>query len=135
MCQSILIKTFRTKRHVIIHFSNFWKYKMDSLPCDVCGKAITDYEGDLYHFSGMLNDKSCNHIHVCKKCFDSCNQDLYGVSVKDGLISRVMIKNKFDNETNDLIKRFNDKSKPFDMEIERILSDDEINALLKGFEK
>jgi hypothetical protein len=27
------------------------------------------------------------------------------------------------------------KSKPFDMEIERILSDDEINALLKGFEK
>ena len=108
---------------------------MDSLPCDVCGKAITDYEGDLYHFSGMLNDKSCNHIHVCKKCFDSCNQDLYGVSVKDGLISRVMIKNKFDNETDDLIKRFNDKSKPFDMEIERILSDDEINALLKGFEK
>jgi hypothetical protein len=46
-----------------------------------------------------------------------------------------MIKNKFDNETDDLIKRFNDKSKPFDMEIERILSDDEINALLKGFEK
>ena len=27
------------------------------------------------------------------------------------------------------------KSKPFDMEIERILSVDEINALLKGFEK
>ena len=108
---------------------------MDSIPCDVCGKAIVDYEHDLYHFSGMLNDKSCNHIHVCKTCFDNWNQDLYGVSVKDGLISRVMIKNKFDNETDDLIKRFNDKSKPFDMEIERILSDDEINALLKGFEK
>ena len=50
---------------------------MDSIPCDVCGKAIVDYEHDLYHFSGMLNDKSCNHIHVCKTCFDNCNQDLY----------------------------------------------------------
>ena len=101
---------------------------MDMLTCDVCGTEIIDYEHDLYHFSGILNGKTCNHIHVCKQCFDNCNQDLYGINVEDGEIHRVIIKNQF--ESHDVCAA-KDVFEPID--IEYILSDEELDALIKGF--
>ena len=53
---------------------------------------------------------------------------MYGINVEDGEIHRVMIKNQF--ESHDVCAA-KDVFEPID--IEYILSDEELDALLKGF--
>lgn len=36
--------------------------------CDLCNTVIEDFKKDLYHYSGILNGKFNNHIHVCNSC-------------------------------------------------------------------
>lgn len=38
----------------------------DSLKCDLCSIELGE---DFYHFSGNVNGKFSNHIHVCFDCF------------------------------------------------------------------
>ena len=40
----------------------------ECLYCDTCGALITDYENDLFHFSGVFEGQQNNHIHVCAQC-------------------------------------------------------------------
>ena len=41
---------------------------VETLDCDVCNAKITDFENDLFHFSGKLKNKISGHIHLCAKC-------------------------------------------------------------------
>ena len=50
---------------------------METLDCDVCGAKITDFENDLFHFSGKLKNKISGHIHLCAKCKGSLNPTLF----------------------------------------------------------
>ena len=40
------------------------------LNCDLCGIEIKDYE-DVNHFTGTVDGKFSNHIHVCSACLVS----------------------------------------------------------------
>lgn len=42
--------------------------EVESLDCDVCGAKITDFEDDLFHYSGVLKGRESGHIHLCSKC-------------------------------------------------------------------
>ena len=46
--------------------------EVETLDCDVCGSKISDFENDLFHYSGTLRRKDSGHIHLCAKC----NSDL-----------------------------------------------------------
>ena len=45
----------------------------EPIHCDVCGKHIEDYEGDLFHHTGKLHGKLNPHVHVCKDCHRNAN--------------------------------------------------------------
>ncbi len=50
--------------------------------CDMCHTSI-DYETDnFYHFSGKLNGKVCNHIHLCDACVVTNRFDKHFIDVK-----------------------------------------------------
>ena len=38
------------------------------LPCDCCGADMQARLDELIHVSGTLNDRECNHIHLCPQC-------------------------------------------------------------------
>ena len=42
----------------------------ESIPCDNCGKEITDFKNDLLHVAGILDGKFNEHIRLCKECFE-----------------------------------------------------------------
>lgn len=47
------------------------KKKENSLICDCCGKIITDYVDDLFHFSQKRQDGTIDgHRHACLRCFE-----------------------------------------------------------------
>lgn len=51
--------------------------EIETLYCDICDAKITDFENDLYHFSGRLKNKSSGHIHLCAKCKEDLNLPLF----------------------------------------------------------
>lgn len=51
--------------------------EIETLYCDICDAKITDFENDLYHFSGRLRNKSSGHIHLCAKCKEDLNLPLF----------------------------------------------------------
>ena len=101
----------------------------DVLICDVCNKEITDYRS-MYHFSGMINNTFSNHIHVCTDCYHFINDDLYGVSINNGVVRSVLIKSKPDKP--DIVIETAKQLEKQDVKYNDILNDDEICALLKG---
>jgi len=40
----------------------------DAFTCDLCGIEITDFDGDLFHHTGILNGEVNGHVHVCAAC-------------------------------------------------------------------
>lgn len=62
---------------------------METLNCDVCDAKITDFESDLFHYSGTLRGRESRHIHLCSMCkaqlnppffnFDAAMEKLKGV--------------------------------------------------------
>lgn len=38
------------------------------LPCDCCGADMQARLDELIHVSGTLNNRECNHIHLCPQC-------------------------------------------------------------------
>lgn len=45
----------------------------EPIHCDVCGKHITDYDGDLFHHTGILCGALNPHVHVCAQCHRKAN--------------------------------------------------------------
>ena len=41
---------------------------MKTLNCDVCYEKITDFDSDLFHYSGTIRGRVSGHIHLCSKC-------------------------------------------------------------------
>lgn len=62
---------------------------MEAINCDVCDKKITDFDSDLFHYSGTLRGRESGHIHLCSRCkaelsppffdFDAAMEKLKGV--------------------------------------------------------
>ena len=45
--------------------------------CDVCNSKITNFESDLFHFSGILHGKFNGHLHLCAKCKDEIMPQIF----------------------------------------------------------
>ena len=42
---------------------------METLMCNCCGKTITNFNGDLFHITGIIAGELNTHIHLCYNCF------------------------------------------------------------------
>ena len=50
---------------------------MKAINCDVCDKKITDFDSDLFHYSGTLRGRESGHIHLCSRCKTELNPPFF----------------------------------------------------------
>ena len=62
---------------------------MKSLNCDVCYAKITDFERDLFHYSGILKGRESKHIHLCSGCKTELSLPLFDFDAAMKKLKRV----------------------------------------------
>lgn len=49
--------------------------------CDLCNNAITDFNNDIYHHTGIINGKFNDHIHLCANCQNCINPPVFNFDI------------------------------------------------------
>lgn len=71
---------------------------VETLDCDVCAAKITNFENDLFHFSGKLKNKISGHIHLCAKCKEDLKPSFFDFD--EALQKKIDFERRTSDETN-----------------------------------